>query len=212
MKIKIFLLALTLPISCLAQTQDTQQASINVSQPGSPEFIVKDISLKTLEYVKSSKDLKSGNIEPFILWANSNVVNDFDFNKMTSLALGKSWRLASKEQKIELSHEFQTLLLRTFARSFSGVTVNQEIQFKGVISPPNSNNITVKTLIIKPGTKPLDVNYSLEKIEGRWYIYDISLAGISLITNYRDSFAQEVSNGGIEGLISVLKTKNSKIT
>lgn len=212
MRLKIFLLALSLPFSCLAQNQEMIQGATSFSQPGSPEFLVKEISLKTLEYVKASKDLKSGNIEPFMIWANSNVVDDFDFNKMTSLALGKSWRLASKEQKIELTHEFQTLLLRTFARSFSGITVNQEVQFKDVIIPPNSNNVTVKTLIVKPGTKPLDVNYSLEKIEGRWYIYDISLAGISLITNYRDSFAQEISNGGIEGLISLLKSKNSKIT
>ena len=66
----------------------------------------------------------------------------------------------------------------------------------------------VKTLILKPGKKPVDVNFSLEKGVESWHVYDVVLAGVSLITNYRESFTQEIRNNGIDGLIKQLADKN----
>jgi phospholipid transport system substrate-binding protein len=68
--------------------------------------------------------------------------------------------------------------------------------------------VTVRSLVNQPGNKPVQIDYNLEKTDRGWKVYDISVAGISLVTNYRGSFAQEVTAGGIDGLIAALRTKN----
>lgn len=210
---KIVLLCLSsllVPFSTNALSNDSlaQQQSASTKDP---EYLIKDISSSTLNRIRSDNDLKNGNTKPFLDWAKKDVINNFDFTKMTSLAMGKSWKQASPEQKLILEKEFETLLLNTFAKSFAGISVNQEIEYKPFKGDLADSSVTVKTLIIKPSTKPIELNYTLENSKSGWKIYDISLAGVSLITNYRESFNQEVSLNGIEGLIKVLKDKNKSI-
>jgi phospholipid transport system substrate-binding protein len=73
---------------------------------------------------------------------------------------------------------------------------------------PADTDVTVRSQVNQPGAKPVQIDYNLEKTDRGWKVYDISVAGISLVTNYRGSFAQEVSAGGIDGLIAALRTKN----
>ena len=54
----------------------------------------------------------------------------------------------------------------------------------------------------------MDVNFSLERGAETWRVYDVVLAGVSLITNYRESFTQEIRANGIDGLIKQLADKN----
>jgi phospholipid transport system substrate-binding protein len=64
---------------------------------------------------------------------------------------------------------------------------------------------------VQPGSKPVQVDYNLEKTESSWKVYDVSVAGISLVTTYRETFAQEVRNGGIDGLINAISSKNRSL-
>ena len=173
-----------------------------------PDQLVKQITQETYVYVNQDTALQKGDTSKLIEWAEKSVLSSFDFNRMTRLAVGKDWRQATPEQKKALIQEFRVLLVRTFANAFIGITKNQTLEYLPFKMNGNENEVVVKTLIIKPGRKPVDVNFSLEKSTESWKVYDVVLAGVSLITNYRESFTQEIRANGIDGLIKTLSEKN----
>lgn len=176
-----------------------------------PDQLVKQITQETYLYVNQDTALQKGDISKLVEWAEKSVLTSFDFNRMTSLAVGKDWRQATPEQKKQLVHEFRRLLIRTFANAFVGIKREQTIDYKPFKMAPDEQDVIVKTLIIRPGAKPIDVNFSLEKTPESWKVYDVVLAGVSLITNYRESFAQEIRANGMDGLIKMLADKNKQL-
>lgn len=173
-----------------------------------PDQLVKQITQETYVYVNQDPLLQKGDTSKLIEWAEKSVVSSFDFNRMTRLAVGKDWRQATPEQRQQLTQEFRTLLIRTFANAFIGISKNQTLEYLPFKMNGDENHVVVKTLIVKPGVKPVDVNFSLEKGADSWRVYDVVLAGVSLITNYRESFTQEIRANGMDGLIKMLADKN----
>lgn len=183
-------------------------ASLSFADTVPPDQVVKQITQDTYVYVNQDATLQKGDTTKLIAWAEKSVVSSFDFSRMTRLAVGKDWRQATPEQQALLIAEFRTLLIRTFANAFIGITPNQKLEYLPFKMHADEKSVVVKTLIVKPSTKPVDVNFSLEKTPEGWRIYDVVLAGVSLVTNYRESFAQEIRANGIDGLIKQLSDKN----
>ncbi len=186
-------------------------ASIAQAELMPPDQLVKQITQETYVYVNQDTSLQKGDISKLIDWAEKSILKDFDFNRMTRLAVGKDWRQATPEQQKQLVYEFRKLLIRTFANAFIGIKKEQTIEYKPFKLNPDDQSVVVKTLILKPGAKPIDVNFSLEKMADSWKVYDVTMAGISLITNYRDAFAQEIHTNGVDGLIKMLAEKNKQL-
>ncbi|MFZ9616176.1 MAG: MlaC/ttg2D family ABC transporter substrate-binding protein [Fluviibacter sp.] len=186
-------------------------ASVAQAELMPPDQLVKQITQETYMYVNQDTSLQKGDISKLIDWAEKSILKDFDFNRMTRLAVGKDWRQATPEQQKQLVYEFRKLLIRTFANAFIGIKKEQTIEYKPFKLNPDDQSVVVKTLILKPGAKPIDVNFSLEKMADSWKVYDVTMAGISLITNYRDAFAQEIHTNGVDGLIKMLAEKNKQL-
>ncbi|MGI9142312.1 MAG: MlaC/ttg2D family ABC transporter substrate-binding protein [Fluviibacter sp.] len=176
-----------------------------------PDQLVKQITQETYIYVNQDPSLKKGDISKLIDWAEKSILKDFDFNRMTRLAVGKDWRQATPEQQNQLIYEFRKLLVRTFANAFVGIKKDQTIEYKPFKLNPDDQSVVVKTLIVKPGAKPIDVNFSMEKMTDSWKVYDVTMAGVSMITNYRDAFSQEIHTNGVDGLIKMLAEKNKQL-
>ncbi len=133
------------------------------------------------------------------------VVPHFDVTRMTRLAVGKNWRSASPEQQSQLQSAFQTLLVRTYATSLSQFN-NQTMVVKSVDT--QGNDSVVHTQLASSGAQPIGIDYSMEANGSNWLVYDMVIDGVSLITNYRSEFANEVRQNGIDGLIRALNKKN----
>lgn len=176
-----------------------------------PDQLVKQITQETYVYVNQDASLQKGDISKLIDWAEKSILKDFDFNRMTRLAVGKDWRQASPEQQKQLVYEFRKLLVRTFANAFVGIKKDQTIEYKPLKLNPDDQSVVVKTLIVKPGAKPIDVNFSMEKMTDSWKVFDVTMAGVSMITNYRDAFTQEIHANGVDGLIKMLAEKNKQL-
>ncbi len=172
-----------------------------------PDVLVKNVTDEVLDIVRKDKDIQSGNTKRAVELVEVKVLPHFNFARMTALAVGKDWRQATPAQQKALTDEFQTLLVRTYSKALTEYR-NQTIDFKPLKAQPADTEVTVRTLIKQSGAKPIDLNYDLEKNSGEWKVYDISVGGVSLVTNYRTEFAQEVSRSGIDGLIKRLQTKN----
>jgi phospholipid transport system substrate-binding protein len=181
--------------------------TLATAQELAPDALVRTVSNDVLEIVRKDKDIQSGNVRKAVELAEVKVLPHFDFAHMTRLAVGKDWRKATPEQQSSLVEEFRTLLVRTYSKAFVEYR-NQAIDFKPFKMQPTETDVVVRSVVHQPSGKPVQIDYNLDKTEHGWKVYDISVAGVSLVTNYRSSFAQEVSAGGVDGLIGSLRTKN----
>ncbi len=176
-----------------------------------PDALVKRVTDEVLTIVRSDKDIQSGNSKKAIELVEAKVLPHFNFMRMTSLAVDKDWAKASPDQKKRLAKEFETLLVRTYSNALTAYR-SQTIVYKPLKMQPADTDVVVRTEIRQPGQQAVQLDYAVEKQDsGAWKVYDVVVAGISLVTNYRESFAQEVRNGGIDGLITSLSDKNKQV-
>lgn len=172
-----------------------------------------DLVKKTSERMLKALESKRAQIDanPRIIYSlvDQILVPNFDFKRITQGAVGKNWRQASAEQQAALTEEFQQVLVRTYATSllkYSG----EEIRY--LPEKPGSRKGTVKVLtqVREGGAPPIPIQYSLYQKGSKWLVYDVEIDGVSLVSNYRSSFAAQVRSGGIDGLIQSLKQKNAQ--
>ncbi|CAG0999705.1 Intermembrane phospholipid transport system binding protein MlaC [Methylophilaceae bacterium] len=173
-----------------------------------PDALVKKTSEEVLEIVKNDKDIQAGDQKKVFALAEEKILPNFDFDRVCRLVLGKNWKAATKEQQASFQNEFRSLLLRTYASALSKYR-NQTIQYLPYRNQPDATRATVKTQILQPGGQPIAIDYTLEKGEDGWKVYDIVIEGVSLVTNYRSQFNNEIKQGGgMDGLIEKLADKN----
>jgi phospholipid transport system substrate-binding protein len=172
-----------------------------------PDVLVKDVTNEVLDIVRKDKDIQSGNTKKTLDLVEAKVLPHFNFQRMTQLALGREGRQATPDQFKVLVQEFHTLLVRTYSKALTEYR-NQEIIFKPFKMNPTDTDVRVRTEIKQSGGKPVTLDYYLEKNANGWKVYDMEVGGVSLVTNYRSSFAQEIQKGGIDGLIRNLQVKN----
>lgn len=55
---------------------------------------------------------------------------------------------------------------------------------------------------------PISIDYSMARTAAGWKIYDVVVGGVSLVTNYRETFNAQIRDGGVDGLIKTLASKN----
>ena len=175
-----------------------------------PDALVKQVTEEVLEIVRKDKSIQNGDAKKAIDLVDAKVIPHFNFQHMTALAVGKDWKKASPGQQQQLTAEFKTLLVRTYSNALTSYK-NQKIAYKPFRMNPGDSEVLVRTEVIQPGSKPVQIDYSLEKADGGWKVFDVLVAGISLVTNYRDQFAQEVRSGGIDGLIAAIAAKNKSL-
>ena len=175
-----------------------------------PDVLVQRVTEEVLEIVRHDKDIQNGSTNKVIDLVDKKVLPHFNFQHMTALALGKEWRKANPQQQQQLTAEFKTLLVRTYSNALTGYR-NQRIVYKPFKMNAGDTDVLVRTEVVQPGSKPVQLDYSLEKQDSGWKVYDVVVAGISLVTNYRDQFGQEVRNGGIDGLIASIAAKNKSL-
>ena len=180
------------------------------AQSVAPDALIKSVTDDVIAIVCQDKAIQSGDTRKAVDLVETKVLPYFDFGHMTRLAVGKDWRQANADQKAVLTHEFKNLLVRTYSNALTQYR-NQQIDFKPLKSKPEDTDVLVRTEVRQPGAKAVQIDYNLEKQGDNWKVYDVMVAGVSLVTNYRDSFAQEVRAGGIDGLIKSLKDKNKQL-
>lgn len=176
-----------------------------------PNVMIKNVANDVLSVVRKDKDIQTGDAHKAAALVETKVLPHFNFVRMTLLALGKDWRKASPAQQGVLIDEFRTLLVRTYSKALTEYR-NQTIDYKPLKMKPTDAEVTVHTLIRQSGAKPVQLDYDMEKSDRGWLVYDIAVGGVSLVTNYRGSFAEEISANGIDGLIKSLHSKNQSDT
>ena len=171
-----------------------------------PDALVKSMVDDVLAVIKSNKDRRVlGEV------VDKKVLPNFDFQAMTRLAVGRSWREASPAQQQALENAFRALLVTTYTTAITQSTgSDQSVDVRPTAVKPADDDVTVRTMVKDSARKPFAVDYRLAKGANGWKVYDVAVENLSLVTNYRGSFQTEITKSGIDGLIKSLEAKNKQ--
>lgn len=200
-RIATLAMLVTLAIGLVAAPVRAQEA---------PDVMVKRVAEDVLASVKADPLIQAGNEARIREVLEAKLLANFDFARMTSLAMGKNWRTATPEQQKRLTDEFRGLLVRTYSGALTQYR-NEKIDYKPLRMNPGDTDVIVRTAVIRASGPPVQIEYSMEKKADAWKSYDVVVGGISLVTTYRDEFNEQIKNGGVDGLIATLANRNKGV-
>ena len=172
-----------------------------------PEELVKQTSEKVLTEIKANGEAYRSDLSSLYQLVNEVVLPNFDFDAMTDLALGRHKDKVSAEQKPVIVKEFRSILVRTYSSALLEYT-DQELVYLPMEGKESDGTVVVRSEIEQAGGFPIPINYSLRNGDDGWKVYDISVDEVSLVTNFRSSFARAIKKNGVDGLIQTLKDRN----
>lgn len=194
MKKTIFFLMLLIALPALAM--------------GGPEQLIKDTTSQVLDAIKANSEQYRQDPSGLFRLVDEVVLPHFDFSRMTDMALGRYRDKVSSEQRPAIEHEFRSLLVRTYGSALLEYN-DQEIVFLPMEGAIEDGEVKVRSEIEQPGGFPIPIDYSLRLGDDGWKVYDISVDEVSLVTNYRSSFARAIKKTGVDGLIQTLQERNT---
>lgn len=174
-----------------------------------PEQLIKETSDKVLAEIKANEDTYKSDPNGVYKLVNEVVLPHFDFSAMTDLALGQYKDEVNAEQRPAIIDEFRLLLVRTYSSALLEYT-DQQLVYLPMEGLESDGKVTVRTEIEQAGGFPIPINYTLRLGKDGWKVFDISVDEVSLVTNYRSSFARAIKKNGIDGLIKTLQDRNQE--
>jgi phospholipid transport system substrate-binding protein len=181
------------------------------AQDIAPDALAKKVTEEVLVILRADKEIQSGNTRKVYDLVDAKVLPHFNFSRMTRLAVGAPWRQATPAQQQGLTTEFRSLLVHTYASAFAQYK-DQVIEYRPLKMQAADTEVTVQSRIKQSGGgDPIEVNYSMEKTDQGWKVYDVVIAGVSLVQNYRSTFNSEIQKNGVDGLIASLTAKNKNL-
>lgn len=181
-----------------------------MAQAQSPDALVKQTVTDVMAAAKSDPNIQKGDLNSITRLVEQKIMPHADFTKTTQLASGAAWRQATPEQKKQLTEQFKTLLLRTYAGAIAQIR-DQTVEYKPFRGQPSDTDAVVYTSVVNAG-QPIELDYRLYKNDkGEWKLYDLNVLGAWLIQTYRNQFAEKVNQSGVDGLIQFLTQRNQQL-
>ncbi len=176
-----------------------------------PDKLVDQTVQEVIDIIRKDEALRNGDKEKMLDLIETKILPHFNFNRMTQLAMGQHWSKASPEQQTKLVDEFRTLLVRTYSNALTSYQ-DETIKVNPIPALGDRTETSVRSIVIQgKGKEPIPIDYAMEKKADGWKVFDVTVAGVSLVTNYRGSFNSQVRKGGVEGLIKALTDKNKSL-
>ena len=176
----------------------------------SPVILLERTSQQVIQILRDDHELLEKEPERVYQIIDDYILPHLDEVTMAKLAMGKNWKKASKEQKLEFVSEFKNLLIRTYSKSLLEFR-DQQINYFPLNLAEDAHKASVKAEVIQPGGPSIPMAYRVRVKNNAWKVYDIKIDGISLVTSYRGTFTQEIRKSGIDGLLKYLREKNSNL-
>jgi phospholipid transport system substrate-binding protein len=173
--------------------------------PARPDVLMSALTTEVLTVIR--RDAAADRPTDFTQLMETKILPVFDFEHMTRIAVARNWRLASAAQQAALVAQFRTLLVRTYSSALSSYR-DERIEYKPLRPAAAETDVRVRSVVRRRGAEPMSIDYDMESTPAGWKVYDVKIAGVSLVMTYRDSFGAEVRAGGIDGLIKALSDRN----
>lgn len=176
-----------------------------------PEELVRKTADEILAEIKAHRSVYAKDYAKLYKMADDKVLMHFDFRRMSQWVLGRFWKEATPEQRDRFTSEFRDLLVGTYSQALLNYN-DQKILYLPVQRKPDDTEVTVKTEVKQNGGQPnIPIHYSFYKNkDAAWKVYDISIEGVSLVTNYRSVYATKIREKGMDALIAEISDNNKQ--
>ena len=178
-----------------------------LAQDVAPDALLRAVTAGVIDQIKQDQELRVTSPANIAALVEDRIVPLFDFVHMTRLAMARNWRVATPDQQALLTAEFKNLLVRTYSTALAKYR-GEAIEFKRLRAAPSATEVTVKSEVEQPGKERMTLNYEMQMTPAGWKIYDVNVAGVRLVTTYREVFAEKVHDRGVNGLIKFLADGN----
>jgi phospholipid transport system substrate-binding protein len=130
----------------------------------------------------------------------------FDWPEMAKRTLGKHWPRVPERQN-EFVSAFTDFVGNAYLGTIGGYK-DEKIIFAG--ERRDQNGAEVETKLVPNKGDPMSVNYRLHLVQGEWKIYDVVIADISLVNNYRSQFNRILAKSSFDDLIKQLRERDTR--
>lgn len=182
-------------------------AQASLAQALAPDALLRAAAFDVIGGIQQDYGVQGTDPAKVAALVETRILPLFDFTHMTRLAAARNWHLATPEQQSRLIDEFKTLLVRTYSSALERYR-GEQIVFKQMRAAPSAEEVTVRSEVIQPGKERMTLDYDMQKTPAGWKIYNVKVADVSLISTYREVFAEKVRAGGVDGLIKFLADEN----
>lgn len=173
-----------------------------------PRDVVEDTSTRMLSALRQNYAALKQDSSQIYKLVDQIVLPNFDFELMSRWVLGRAWQQATSEQRQRFADEFRTLLVRTYAKALLEYA-NEEVRVLPQPAGDDGDETTVKSEVRLKVGPPIQINYSMHRNPEGWKVYDVTVDGVSLVTNYRGTFASQIRANGLDAVIADLRQRNS---
>jgi len=174
-----------------------------------PQALIKTATQQVLDEVRT-KSIAPDDIARIRDIVDRDILPYVDFHRTTRLAMGPHWRTATPEQQDQIQQQFQLLLIHLYSGAIAQLKPDQQINYPPVRSSPGDTDVVVRTLA-QTNTNPVEIDYRLYKTPQGWRLYDLNVLGAWLIQTYRQQFNEKIQQGGVDGLIQFLTSRNQEL-
>jgi len=174
-----------------------------------PQQVVQDTSTQMIEALRKNREVLRENPGRLYGLVNQIILPNFDFELISRWVLGPAWRQATPDQRRHFAREFQTMLVRTYSNALLEY-VDEEFQVLPPRGAVGGNEATVRTEVRLRAGQPIQINYSMHLRDGVWKIIDVTVENVSLVTNYRSTFASQIRASGLDAVIADLRQRNAQ--
>lgn len=171
-----------------------------------PQQLIHSITDNVLNRLKTQRQAMQHDPHQIYALVEELVLPYFDFERMSRWVLGRYWNDATAEQREQFIAEFSNLLIRTYGVALLDYT-DEDVQFLPSRGDPAQGEVIIRATIKHHGSS-VGIDSNLYLTADKWKIYDVAINGVSLVNNYRNSFAAEIRKTGLNGLIKRLNERN----
>lgn len=177
-----------------------------------PDQIVRENTEKILSLIKANREVYAKDYAKMYAMVDAYVLPHFDFTAMSRLVLARTWREATEEQRARFTQEFRDLLVRTYATVLLKYNDEKITYLPFRLMPEERTQVVKVEVQPSAGGPPITITYSFyqPKPGEAWKVFDVTVDGVSLVTNYRATYADRVRNEGLDALIASLAKDNKE--
>lgn len=183
-------------------------SSTPFASTSSPDKLVRDTTNEILSLLRKNHKTYDRDHKKLYAMVHKKILPHFDFTAMSRMVLARNWRSANEDQRERFTVAFRDLLVRTYATALLKYT-NEKVEFLPYHGKSADKKVIVKTEI-RPGDggPVIPLYYRFYNRKGEWKVFDVSIEGVSMVTNYRNVYAEKVRKQGLDALIAQISREN----
>lgn len=187
----------------------TATSSFADSTANAPQAMIRQTTDQVLTQLKSDQQALLAHPQQIHGFIEQYLLPHFDFQRMSQWVLGRYWRTATPQQRSAFVKQFENLLINTYGNALNSYS-GQTISYQPTLHQPDGEAV-VRTELHDPNGGPaIPIDYRLYNDNGQWKVFDLSIDNVSLVTNYRQTFAPQIQMNGLDDLIRQMARHNGQ--